>query len=104
MCVYEEVSKRRINHLKTISLKGGFSDAQHIEKLKRLVNLSPPLYPPPYFFPTFPHPCIPVAAMGHRERVILVAISPCNRCHLMMMSFRFVSIGVNKLSFQRRPP
>ena len=100
MCVYEKVSKRGINHLKTISLKCLFSDAQHFEKLKRLVNLSPP----PYFFPTYPHPCIPVAAMGHRERVILVAISPCNRCHLMMMSFRFVSIGVNKLSFQRRPP
>ena len=42
MCVYEKVSKRGINNLKTISLKGGFSDAQHFEKLKRLVNLSPP--------------------------------------------------------------
>ena len=52
MCVYEKVSKRRINHLKTISLKGGFSDAQHFEKLKRLVNLSPP----PIFLPYFPTP------------------------------------------------
>ena len=56
MCVYEKVSKRGINHLKTISLKGGFSDAQHFEKLKRLVNLSPPLYPPPRFLPYFPTP------------------------------------------------
>ena len=53
MCVYEKVSKRGINHLKTISLKGGFSDAQHFEKLKRLVNLSPPIFLP--YLPTPVH-------------------------------------------------